>query len=113
MKKKKRIVQIPYKVLRIDGDFVDFNSFYEENKKLIYDSIYETFLGFLKKDEDKKLILQVQASISEIPWETEFVFVEEDSIILKRDLMPFYEKNEDYEMCTKIKELNKVFTNSQ
>ncbi len=108
--KSRRVVDIPYKTLKIEGNFQDFNSFYEKNKKIIYDSIYETFLGFLKKEE-KKLILQVTTNIEDIPWETEFIFVEEDSIILKRDLMPFYEKTEDYEMCSKILELDKVFTN--
>lgn len=111
MKKKRRIVEIPYKTLKIDGNYADFTTFYEQNKKIIYDSIYETFLGFLKKEE-KKLILQVSTNIEEVLWETEFIFVEEDSIILKRDLMPFYEKTEDYEMCSKILELEKVFTNS-
>lgn len=108
--KRKRVVDIPYKTLKISGNFKDFNAFYEENKKIIYDSIYETFLGFLRKEE-KKLILQVSTNIEDILWETEFVFVEEDCIILKRDLLPFYEKTEDYEMCTKILELDKVFTN--
>jgi hypothetical protein len=55
-------------------------------------------------------VLFLSTSIEEEGWDTEFKFKKEDYIILKRDLMPFYEEIEDYEMCSKIIELDKYFT---
>lgn len=98
-----------YKTLVFEKDYDDFHNFYESNKKEIYDSIFETMNGFVDK-KNKKLVLQVSAKIQSEDWGTEFVFKPDDFIILKRDLIPFYEKIEDYEMCDKINNLHKHFT---
>jgi hypothetical protein len=39
----KKIESQKIKTLKIDGKYNDFHTFYEKNKKIIYDSILETF----------------------------------------------------------------------
>lgn len=98
-----------YKHLVIENDYEDFQTFYETNKKQIYDSIFETMTGFID-NKKKRLVLYVSAKIQSEDWGTEFVFKPDDYIILKRDLIPYYETIEDYEMCNKINNLHKHFT---
>jgi hypothetical protein len=100
---------LPYKRLVIEGDYCDFQNFYESNKKLIYDSIFETFNGFVYENKPK-LSLFVSTMIENVPWETEFIFKRKDHLILTRDLKPFYESIEDYEMCNKLIKLDEYFT---
>ena len=95
----------PFKTLKIEGDYNDFQTFYDRNKKLIYDSIFDTLSGFVVLDT-KRLSLFVSSKIKDECWETEFNFKRNDYPILKRDLMPFYEQVEDYEMCEKIIKLH-------
>jgi hypothetical protein len=102
MRNQKKI--LPYLVLKIDGEYDDFPSFYETNKRIIYDSIYGTFYGLIN-GKNKNLILQLYAIIDNSDFETEFDFKRDDIIVLIRDLIPFYEELEDYEMCTKVKNL--------
>jgi hypothetical protein len=98
------------RVLKIDGEYCDFQTFYEKNKKIIYDSIFEIFNEFILNNEQKQFVLLLSTNIDEDCWDTELCFKSNDHIILKRDLMPFYEEIEDYEMCGKIIELDKHFT---
>ena len=100
----------PYKRLVIEGEYCNFQNFYEINKKLIYDSIYETFNGFIYEDT-KNLTLFVSTKIENVQWETEFVFKRKDHPILKKELMPYYESVEDYEMCEKLVKLHNYFEN--
>jgi hypothetical protein len=95
---------LPYMVLKIDGEYEDFPTFYEINKRVIFDSIYGTFCG-LKNADRYNLILHLFAVIDDTNFETEFDLKRDDIVILIRDLMPFYEKLEDYEMCIKVKNL--------
>lgn len=95
---------LPYKTLKIDGNHDNFETFYDKNKKIIYDSIFDTLLGFTIKNTIQ-LTLFVSSNIQNRHWETSFNFNRNDLKILKRDLMPFYEQTEDYEMCKKIGQL--------
>jgi hypothetical protein len=53
----------------------------------------------------------VSAKIMNVDWETEFIFHKEESIVLKRDLIPYFEMIEDYEKCCEIKNLYQELTN--
>jgi hypothetical protein len=79
-----------FKKLIIKGKYNDFKDFYDENKETIYKSIIEVFQGF-KNSRKKTLSLYISAKIKGLEWDTEFNFKKEESIILKRDLMPYFE----------------------
>ena len=100
MKTTKRNQNI-FKELKIEGKYYEFNDFYDSNKELIYKSIIELFHEF-KKTRKKTLTLYVSAKIKGLEWDTEFNFTKNESFVLKRDLMPFFEDNEDYETCSEI-----------
>lgn len=108
MKTTKRNQNI-FKDLKIKGNYKDFSDFYDENKELIYKSIIELFHEF-KKTRKQTLTLYVSANIKGLEWDTEFNFTKNESFVLKRDLMPFFEDNEDYETCSEIISLSKDLT---
>jgi hypothetical protein len=109
MKTTKRNQNI-FKELKIEGKYYEFNDFYDSNKELIYKSIIELFHEF-KKTRKKTLTLYVSAKIKGLEWDTEFNFTKNESFVLKRDLMPFFEDNEDYETCSEILSLTKDLIN--
>ena len=99
-----------FKKLNFDGRYNDFNDFYSENKTEIYKTIIEIFAEF-KKTKKKSLNLQISAKIKGLDWDTEFNFKRDETIILTRDVMPYFENIEDYETCSEIFSLNKELTN--
>lgn len=96
--------------LVFENNYEDFKDFYDENKNLIYKSILEIFKGFTKTRK-KSLTLHLSAKIKEYDWDTEFNFSRNEIIVLKRDLMPYFEEIEDYETCNEIKNLYRQFSN--
>lgn len=98
-----------FKHLSFEGRYNDFTDFYDENKTEIYKSIIELFSEF-KKTKKKSLNLQISAKIKGLDWDTEFLFKRDETIILTRDVMPYFENIEDYETCSEIFELNKDLT---
>jgi hypothetical protein len=109
MKTTKRNQNI-FKELKIEGKYNEFSDFYDSNKELIYKSIIELFREF-KQTRKKTLTLYVSAKIKGLEWDTEFNFTKNESFVLKRDLMPFFEDNEDYETCSEIITLTKDLIN--
>ena len=109
MKTTKRNQNI-FKELKIEGKYNEFSDFYDSNKELIYKSIIELFREF-KQTRKKTLTLYVSAKIKGLEWDTEFNFTKNESLVLKRDLMPFFEDNEDYETCSEIITLTKDLIN--
>ena len=101
--------QNTFKELKIEGRYNEFNDFYDANKELIYKSIIELFTEF-KNTRKKTLTLYVSAKIKGLEWDTEFNFTKNESFVLKRDIMPFFEDNEDYETCSEIISLAKDLT---
>ena len=83
-----------FKELRIEGKYDGFNDFYDNNKELIYKSIIELFHEF-KSTKKRTLTLFVTAKIQGLEWDTEFKFNRNETVVLSRDLMPFFEDNED------------------
>jgi len=105
MKKNQKKPEIK---LVFTGKYKEFTDFYDENKESIYRSIIELFKRFDNSNNEKKtLTLSIFAKISNLDWDTEFNFTKSESIILKRDMMPYFEKIEDYETCGEICELYK------
>lgn len=108
MQTRKRKTE-PFKKLEITGKYKDFGDFYDENKRLIYESIFDVFKEF-KTTRKKTLTLFVSAKIQGLEWDTEFNFHKQEAVVLKRDLMPFFEEIEDYETCGEINNLYKELT---
>lgn len=102
----------PYKTMYIKGKYTDFNDFYDINKKSIYENIVEVFKGF-KGTKKRVLSLYIQAIIQGLEWDTEFKFSRNETIVLSRDVIPFFESIEDYEKCAEIKNLYEDLTNNK
>lgn len=110
MEKKKK--QKPFKTIKFGGKYSDFKSFYDENKEEIYINIIEIYKGF-KNTNLKVLDLHVSAEIDGFAWRTDFKFHRNHLITLKKDIMPFFEENENYEICNDILNLHKELTNQK
>ena len=100
----------PYKTMYIKGKYEDFNDFYDINKRPIYENIIEVFYGF-KGNKKRVLSLYIQAIIQGLEWDTEFKFNRTDTIVLTRDVLPYFEGIEEYEKCIEIKNLYEELTN--
>lgn len=107
--KKTTPKQRPFKNLKLKGKYDNFPHFYNHNKEIIYKTIIDVFDAF-KKRKSNNLLLVIHAKIDEISWKTEFNFNRKESIILTRDIMPYFEDIEDYETCNRIKNLEKELT---
>lgn len=99
----------PYKSLIFNGKYKEFSDFYDINKETIYKGILDVFKEF-KTTRKKALTLYLSAKIQGLDWDTEFIFHKDESIVLKRDLMPYFENIEDYETCHDINSLYKDLT---
>ena len=107
MKKPKDTI---IKRLIINESYKDFGSFYNENKVTIYKSIVNLFNSLKRKDK-QNLVLIMSAKINGLQWETELKFNRKESFVLVRDILPYFEDNEDYEFCSEISNLyNKILT---
>lgn len=92
------------------GKYEGFTDFYDVNKREIYMSIIKIFEEF-EKTKKNSLILHVNAEIRGVEWDTEFLFQRDESIILVRDVIPYFEENEEYEICQGIKKIHESLTN--
>jgi hypothetical protein len=95
----------PFIKLEIKDNYNDFTEFYDANKGTIYKSILDVFEE-LKTSRKKTLSLLVVSEIGGLEWDTEFNFSKSQNKILVRDVMPYFEQIEDYETCSKIKNLH-------
>jgi hypothetical protein len=98
-----------FKVLTFEGEYDGFTDFYSENKSEIYRTIIDLFNEF-KNNKKKTLNLGISAKIKGLDWDTEFSFKRNESIILTRDVIPYFESLENYEICSEIIELHKDLT---
>ncbi len=92
------------KKLTIKDPYKDFGEFYKSNKELIYKTIVNLFNSLKRKDKEN-VVLILSAKINKLQWETELKFSRKESIVLVRDILPFFEENEDYEFCAEISSL--------
>ena len=102
----KRRKKEPFKSLIFNGKYKEFTDFYDINKETIYKGILDVFEEF-KTTRNKSLDLYISAKIQGLDWDTNFTFHKDESIVLKRDLMPYFEQIEDYETCHIINSLYK------
>lgn len=109
MTKTKRTTT-PYKKMYIKGTYQDFTDFYDINKRSIYESFVAVFEGFKENANKRVLTLYIQAIIRGLNWDTEFKFNRKESIVLMRDVLPYFESIEDYEKCAEIKNLYEELT---
>jgi hypothetical protein len=108
---KKTTTKTVYKSLSFERNYKSFSDFYDTHKTEIYKSIIELFNEF-KITNRKVLSLKLCAKIDNLEWDTEFNFTKDESIVLKRDIMPYFEDTEDYETCSEIIKLDFELTNS-
>lgn len=102
----------PDKELIFEGKYKEFSDFYDKNKEIIYRSILELFDEF-KTTKKKVVQLYIYSKIQGLDWDTEFNFSRKDTIVLTRDILPYFEDVEDYETCDKIIKLSKDLTKSK
>lgn len=100
----KGTTRTPFKKMYIKGKYEDFTDFYTENKKPIYENIIEVFEGFVG-NRKRVLTLYIAAIIRGLEWDTEFKFERNDTIVLTRDVIPFFESIEEYEKCERAKKI--------
>jgi len=96
--------QDPYIKMVIDENYKDFNDFYQNNKETIYKNIINLFKG-LTKTRKRYLKLLVHSKVEGFTWGTEFVFDKSQKLILMNDILPFFEEQEEYEICGDIVKL--------
>lgn len=106
MAKKERIKIGYFRELKYSKKYDSFNEFYSEAKPDIYRAIVDIFDEF--KNTDKYVLtFSLSAVISGLNWDTDFSFTKEQYFVMKRDILPYFEENEDYEMCNRIMKLDK------
>jgi hypothetical protein len=93
-----------FKVLESDENFDDFTDFYDKNKPTILKTIIDVFNQFLITRKQKLSILVV-GNIQGLEWDTEFHFTRKDTIVLKRDVLSYFEEIEDYDTCCTVRDL--------
>lgn len=106
MAKKERIKVGFFRELKYTKKYNSFEEFYSENKPEIYKTIVDVFEEF-KNTEKKVITISLSALISGINWDTDFGFTKDQYFVMKRDILPYFEEHEDYEMCGRILKLDK------
>jgi hypothetical protein len=106
----KGTTKTPYRKMYIKGQYGDFTDFYNVNKRPIYENIIEVFKGFTGDSKKRVLTLYLQAIIAGLEWDTEFKFNKTDTIVLSRDVIPYFEEIEEYEICDDVRKLYEELT---
>jgi hypothetical protein len=101
-----------FMTLTIETDYPDFHSFYTAHKESIYFSIVETFEALSKLDTPS-LDFRVSAIIKGLKWDTDFTLSKKESIMLTRDILPFFVEKENYEVCSFITQLYEQLSRSE
>ena len=93
--------------LTIDANkkYYNFESFYEDNKDTIYKGIVSLYEQ-LSKRKDGSLKIVVKSSIENTP-DANLIFDKSDTNVLMKFILPYYENNENYEMCGHIMKIYK------
>lgn len=106
MAKKDRIKVGFFRELKYTTKYKSFEEFYSEAKPEIYKTIVDIFDEFNKTDK-QVITISLSANISGMNWDTDFSFTKDQYFVMKRDILPFFEETEDYEMCSRIIKLDK------
>lgn len=92
--------------LKIEENYLTFNHFLENNKYLIYTSIINIFKDLLTTNKNE-ITLNIEAKIDNLEWETDFIYTKNDKNTLIKDILPYFEMIEDYNVCVDIKKIVK------
>lgn len=92
--------------LKFNNDYDSFVEFLEDTRFEIYNSVFKMFSKlYTEKLEVVKMV--VIGKINGKDFDTDFIYTKKQSSVITDELLPFYEKREDYEMCQNIKTLYK------
>lgn len=92
--------------LDLNNNYQSFDHYYTDSKEIIFKSIVKLFQGFVDTDNNE-LTLHIMSSIGGLAWDTDFTFTKDQYPILKSDILPFFENNDDFDVCIEIRELYK------
>jgi len=90
-----------FRILEYHGNYQTFDDFYFEHKSEIYESIVAVFEEF-KISSKNVLTINLRSTIGGVFWNSDLSFTRDQFFILKRDILPFFEEEEDYEVCSRI-----------
>ena len=99
--------------------YIDFGTpietWADENKEIIMDSIYSNVFDFVDSNEDDRVVLQVSPKIpqkirrpvafKEPPINVDFIISKEDIELTLQKMMEYYIEVEEYERCAEIHKL--------
>ena len=99
--------------------YIDFGTpietWADENKGIIMDSIYSNVFDFIDSEEDDRVILQVSPKLSqrvkrplvskEPPINVDFIISKDDIQLTLQKMLEYYIEVEEYEKCAEIHKL--------
>ena len=98
----------------VKGKYKNFEDFLDKNKDMIYGGIIDSFKELLNTKKRRiKYTVNATVRLSDheiVEWKTEFLLLKKEPNILLEHIMPHFEENEDYEMCSEILNLHKDLT---
>ena len=94
----------PDLTLEIDGKYSSYGDFFKKNKPIIFKKIIELFKE-IPNQQKERLVLSIS---THIPYRfTSFVdYGKSDKDILIHLFIPYFERNEEYELCSEILDLH-------
>ena len=93
--------EILTETLRIETNFPDFMSFYNESEETIYRKILEIFEDLKTSNKDQKQLIII-ANIDGFVFDTIFYILKDNHQLITDVIRPYFERMEDYETCEKI-----------
>lgn len=96
--------------LIIEGDYNNWQDFYNSNKHTVYENIVNLFT-LIATDKKETGSLIVFYDIEKTTFNTAFHFGKDDKEMLKDVFIPYFSEIEEYETCSKVSELYKTLNN--
>jgi hypothetical protein len=90
--------------IEFTGNYLSYNEFYDDNKTIIYKKITDTF-EYMNENNVEKYVLNINANINNFFWSTDIVFHNKDKQMLEDHILKYFEENEEYEYCQKVKQI--------
>ena len=89
----------------------DFKDFYTKNRKTIFLEIISIFEEIIELNIDN-IFLDLHVSIDDLKFQPSLRYGLKDLHILKKDFLPFFEEQEEYEICKRIKNILEIKNHS-
>ena len=95
---------MPDLTLEVEGEYQSYVDFYKKNKNIIYKKIIDLFRE-IPNSKKERLLLLISAHI---PYQFTSLtdYGKTDKDILTHLFIPYFERNEEYELCSEILELH-------